>query len=76
MNSSQTDEALPVKASKPNFVTFFVYSGNSLLITGENSLFVTSVNRETILLVTYASFESPLGGAEGESVNSPGIFRL
>ena len=30
INSSQTDQALPVKTSKPNFVTFFVYFGNSL----------------------------------------------
>ena len=30
INSSQTDKALPVKTSKPNFVTFFVYFGNSL----------------------------------------------
>ena len=29
INSSQTDVALPVKTSKPNFVTFFVYFGNS-----------------------------------------------
>ena len=29
INSSQKDEALPVKTSKPNFVTF-VYFGNSL----------------------------------------------
>ena len=31
MNSSQKDKALPVKTSKANFVTFFVYFGNSLL---------------------------------------------
>ena len=31
VNSSQKDKALPVKTSKPNFVTFFVYFGNSLL---------------------------------------------
>ena len=31
INSSQTDiSQLPVKTSKPNFVTFFVYFGNSL----------------------------------------------
>ena len=30
MNSSQTDKALLVKTTKPNFVTFFVYFGNSL----------------------------------------------
>ena len=30
INSSQKDKALPVKTSKPNFVTFFVYFGNSL----------------------------------------------
>ena len=30
-NSSKKDKALPVKTSKPNFVTFFVYFGNSLL---------------------------------------------
>ena len=29
INSSQKDKALPVKTSKPNFVTF-VYFGNSL----------------------------------------------
>ena len=29
--SSQKDKALPVKTSKPNFVTFFMYFGNSLL---------------------------------------------
>ena len=29
INSSQTDIAFPVKTSKPNFVTFFVYFGNS-----------------------------------------------
>ena len=31
IKSSQKDKALPVKTSKPNFVTFFVYFGNSLL---------------------------------------------
>ena len=31
INSNQKDKALPVKTSKPNFVTFFVYFGNSLL---------------------------------------------
>ena len=46
INSSQTDKALPVKTSKPNFLTFFVYFGNSL--------FVTASSREAILLVTYA----------------------
>ena len=30
INSNQTDKALPVKASKPNLVTFFLYFGNSL----------------------------------------------
>ena len=30
INSSQTVKALPVTTSKPNFVTFFVYFGNSL----------------------------------------------
>ena len=30
INSSQTDKALPVKASKPNFITFFVYFKNSM----------------------------------------------
>ena len=30
INSSQTDKALPVKNFEPNFVTFFVYFGNSL----------------------------------------------
>ena len=30
-NSYQKDKALPVKTSNPNFVTFFVYFGNSLL---------------------------------------------
>ena len=30
INWSQTDKALPVKTSKPTFVTFFVYFGNSL----------------------------------------------
>ena len=30
IDSRQTDKALPVKTSKPNFVTFFVYFGNSL----------------------------------------------
>ena len=29
INSSQTDIALPAKTSKPNFVSFFVYFGNS-----------------------------------------------
>ena len=29
INSSQTDIALPAKTSKPNFVAFFVYFGNS-----------------------------------------------
>ena len=29
INSSQTDIALPAKTSKPNFVTFFVYFGDS-----------------------------------------------
>ena len=31
INSSQKDKALPVKTSKPNFVTFFVCFGNSSL---------------------------------------------
>ena len=31
INSSKKDKALPVKTSKPNFVTFSVYFGNSLL---------------------------------------------
>ena len=31
INLSQKDKALPVKTSKPNFVFFFVYLGNSLL---------------------------------------------
>ena len=31
INSSQKGKALPVKTFKPNFVTFFVYFGNSLL---------------------------------------------
>ena len=31
INSSQKDKGLPVKTSKLNFVTFFVYFGNSLL---------------------------------------------
>ena len=31
INSSQKDDALPVKTSKPNFVSYFVYFGNSLL---------------------------------------------
>ena len=31
INSSEKDNALPVKTSKPNFVTFFVYFVNSLL---------------------------------------------
>ena len=30
INSSQSDKDLPVKTSKPNFVTLFVYFGNSL----------------------------------------------
>ena len=30
INSNQTDKALPVKDSKPNSVTFFLYFGNSL----------------------------------------------
>ena len=29
--SSQKEKALPVKTSKPNFVTLFMYFGNSLL---------------------------------------------
>ena len=31
INSSEKDKVLPVKISKPNFVTFFVNFGNSLL---------------------------------------------
>ena len=31
INLSKKDEALPVKTSKPNFVTFFLYFANSLL---------------------------------------------
>ena len=31
LNSSQKDKDLPVKTFKPNFVTFFMYFGNSLL---------------------------------------------
>ena len=30
INLSQTDKALPLKISKPNLVTFFVYFGNIL----------------------------------------------
>ena len=30
INSSQPDKALPVKTSKPSFITLFVYFGNSL----------------------------------------------
>ena len=30
INSRQKDKAPPVKTSKPNFVTFFVYFGNRL----------------------------------------------
>ena len=58
MNSNQKDKALPVKTSKPNFVNFFVYFGNSLLDYFEISLFVTAANREAILLLTYASLAS------------------
>ena len=49
--------ALPVKAFKPNFVTFFMYCiwGTACWIICEISLFVTAVNQETILLETYAS---------------------
>ena len=52
INSSQTDKALPVKTFKPNFVTVFVYFGNSLMIICEISLFVmlrsvTAANRAT-----------------------------
>ena len=39
INSSQTDKALPVKTSKPNFVTFLVYfGGTACLIFCEISL--------------------------------------
>ena len=38
INSSQTGIALPVKTSKPNFVTFFVYFGNSAFDYCEISL--------------------------------------
>ena len=31
INSSKEYKALPVKISKPNFVTFFVHFGNSLI---------------------------------------------
>ena len=31
INSSRKDKALPVKTSKPHFVTFFAYFGNTLL---------------------------------------------
>ena len=44
---------LSVKTSKPNFVTFLKYFGNSLLdYSCEISLFVTAANREGILLAT------------------------
>ena len=46
MNSSQKDKALPVKTSKPNFVIFFVYFGNSCLISCQISLFVKAAHRE------------------------------
>ena len=47
-NSSQTEKVLPVKTSKPTFITF-VYFGNSLFdIICEISLFVTTANQETI----------------------------
>ena len=59
INLSQKDKALPVKTSKPNFVTFFVYFWNSLLDYGcVISLFVTAANPEGILLTTYASLAS------------------
>ena len=56
-NSSQTDQALPVKASKSNFVTFFVYFGNGF--DHFWNLFVCFGGKpETILLVTCASLAS------------------
>ena len=44
INSSQTDQALPVKTSKPNFVTFFVYLESAGKIICEISSFVTAAN--------------------------------
>ena len=58
INSSQTDKALPVKTSKPNFVTFFRYFRNSSFDYCEISLFVNAENQRAILLVTYASLAS------------------
>ena len=52
LNSSKKDKTLPVKTSKANFVTFFVYFGNSWLDYCEMSLLITAANREGILLAT------------------------
>ena len=62
-------EALPVKTSKPNFVTFFVYFGKSLFDYNYVKFLClfTAANWEAILLVTCS-----LGGTGGESVNSTG----
>ena len=73
INSNQTDKALPVKASKPNLVTFFLYFGNSLFDYLWNFFVRYGGKRETIFLVTYATvWRCSLGGAGGESVNSTG----
>ena len=58
INSCQTDKALPVKTSKPSFLSFFVYFGNSLFDYLWNFLFVAATNRKAIFLLNYASWAS------------------
>ena len=55
---SNRPEALPVKTSKPSFLTFFVYFGNSLFDYLWNFLFVAATNRKAIFLLNYASWAS------------------
>ena len=69
INSSQKDKALPVKTSKPNFVTFFMYFRNSLL------RLVVELRQQTgkaFCSQLTRVWRRSLGGTGGESVNSAG----
>ena len=72
INSSQTDIALPVKTCKRNFVTFFVYFGNSSFDYLWN--FFVTANREAILVVTLRVWRRSLGGTGSDWGNSTGYI--
>jgi len=72
INSSKTDIALPAKTSKPNFVTVFVYFGNSSFDYLWN--FFVTANREAILVVTLRVWRRSFGGTGRDWVNSAGYI--